>query len=246
MVRILEPIYKARFIYDSYATRKYKGTHRAIHRAQQFLRTNPWYLKMDIRKYFDSVVHDTLLRLIARTIKDPFMLRLCRRITNRGSDGRIGLPLGNLTSQFFANVYLNPFDHYMKESLQVRAYVRYMDDFVLFAQDKEQLLSWRANVLEYLESHLGLTVKPEAIRVNHRLHGLPYLGTRIFPSLIRWQQSSFRRSYKKFLHRSVEYERGLITDEQYQSSMMSLISWLTLWGDHLLKVREQWHRGVVP
>lgn len=245
LVNVLEPIYEARFIFHSYATRKNKGTHRAIEKAQKYLRNNHWYLKMDIRKYFDSIIHGKLIEGIARTIKDPFLLRLCSCVTNRGGDGQKGLPIGNLTSQFFANVYLNPFDHFIKEELKIRAYIRYMDDMVFFSQDKEQLLAWQAEIINYLKDRLSLSVKQEVILLNHRLHGLPFLGVRIFPSLIRWQQKNFKRSYKKFLQRQWEYEHKFITYEQYQSSMMSLISWLTMWGDHLLIKKSSGHRGVV-
>lgn len=128
LVNILEPIYEKRFIYDSYATRKGKGTHRAIRRAQEFLKSNHWYLKMDIRKYFDSINHQVLLAILRRTIKDAFILRLSEKIVAKGGNGVTGvtgvtgLPIGNLTSQFFANVYLDIFDHYIKEDLRVKCY----------------------------------------------------------------------------------------------------------------------------
>lgn len=106
LVNIFEPIYEKRFIYDSYATRKNKGTHKAISRAQTFLLKNHWFLKMDIRKYFNSINHEILNKILAGKIKDMFILDLCEKIIRKGGDGKTGLPIGNLTSQFFANVYL--------------------------------------------------------------------------------------------------------------------------------------------
>src|SRR6056297_999097 len=102
IVNILEPIYERRFIYDSYATRKDKGTHKAVRRAQTFLRSNKFYLKMDIQHYFDSVVQDILINIIAKKIKDKRLMRLIETIIRNGGDGMTGLPIGNLTSQFFA------------------------------------------------------------------------------------------------------------------------------------------------
>ena len=126
IVNILEPIYERRFIYDSYATRKDKGTHKAVRRAQTFLRTNQFYLKMDIHHYFDSIVQDTLINIIATKIKDKRLMRLIIRIIRNGGDGVKGLPIGNLTSQFFANCYLDVFDHWIKDEIGEKYYIRYM------------------------------------------------------------------------------------------------------------------------
>jgi RNA-directed DNA polymerase len=115
LINILEPLYEKRFISASYATRKNKGTHKAIAKAQQLQRNNHWYLKMDVRKYFGSINHKILLRIIKRKIKDPFVIFLCKTIIAKGGDGITGLPIGNLTSQFFANVYLDIFDHFIKD-----------------------------------------------------------------------------------------------------------------------------------
>ncbi len=172
LVNVLEPIYENRFIYDSYATRKGKGTHKAILRAQRFMRKNRWYLKMDIRKYFDSIYHAILNAILARKIKDPFILDLCRKIIAKGGDGRRGLPIGNLTSQFFANVYLDLFDHFIKDKLRITGYVRYMDDFCVFDSDRNSLMELRDKITFLLQERLRLEVKENAVLINSRLHGL--------------------------------------------------------------------------
>ncbi len=141
VVGLLEPIYEACFIYDSYATRKGKGTQAAVRRAQYFLRHKPWFFKADIKQYFAHIDHQILMTLIQRKVKDGAFLNLVERLISNGGIHGKGLPIGNLTSQFFANVYLNHLDYYVKQTLKSTAYVRYMDDFVLFYQDKLQFIS---------------------------------------------------------------------------------------------------------
>ena len=198
LVNVIEPIYEKRFIFDSYATRKEKGTHKAIARAQYFLRKNGRYLKMDVRKYFDSIDHSVLNVILQRKIKDPYILDLCGKIIAKGGSGIKGLPIGNLTSQFFANVYLDVFDHYIKDDLKVKGYVRYMDDFCIFDPNKETLKEQRDKIKIYLSEKLRLEVKESATLINGKLHGLPFLGVRIFPGIIRLITENFNRSYKKF------------------------------------------------
>lgn len=237
LVNVLEPIYENRFIYDSYATRKGKGTHKAILRAQRFMRKNRWYLKMDIRKYFDSIYHAILNAILARKIKDPFILDLCRKIIAKGGDGAKGLPIGNLTSQFFANVYLDLFDHFIKDKLRITGYVRYMDDFCVFDSDRNSLMELRDKITFLLQERLRLEVKENAVLINSRLHGLPFLGVRIFPNLVRIKRENFNRSYAKLKTREWQYKNGLITYEAYSSSMQSLTAHLTYYGNNLLKSR---------
>ena len=153
---ILEPIFERSFIFDSYACRKGKGTHAAVDRCQQFARRYRYVLKADVRKYFPSIDHTILKTLITRKIKDPHVLWLVATIIDHSNpqdpvlmwfpgddlftptERRRGLPLGNQTSQFFANVYLDPLDHFVTDHLGL-SYVRYVDDFLVFADDKRRL-----------------------------------------------------------------------------------------------------------
>ncbi len=223
LINILEPIYEKRFIYHSYATRKSKGTHKAIKQAQVYLRKNRWYLKMDIARYFDNIDHGVLYELLSRKIKDEFILSLCRKIMAKGGDGKHGLPIGNLTSQFWANVYLDCFDHFVKDHTKIKPYLRYMDDFCLFSNDKNDLKAIRPVIEDFLLSKLGLRTKPQTTLINSSLHGLPFLGVRIFPSLIRVRSENIKRSLKRVQLREYEYGIGKINYERYTSSMMSLI-----------------------
>jgi retron-type reverse transcriptase len=239
LVQVIEPVFEKRFIYDSYATRKGKGVHKAVARAQYFLRKNPWYLKMDIKQYFASINHEALIRLINRVIKDPFIMKLCEAIIGRaaGPDEPkgTGLPIGNLTSQFFANVYLNVFDHYVQEVLRTSAYLRYMDDFCLFAGEKEALKRRKPTVEQFLRDVLKLETKPAATLINNRIHGLPFLGVRIYPNMIRHKRENFKRSIARLKQREWEYRNGMIDYRRYSASMQSLTAHLAMYGNNLLK-----------
>jgi retron-type reverse transcriptase len=146
---VLEPIFERSFIADSYACRKGKGTHAAVTRCQQFARRFRYVLKADIQKFFPSLDHDIAKELVARKIKDPDVPWLVGQIIDHSnpqeevvnyfpgdhlvtpSERRRGIPIGNQTSQFFANVYLDPLDHFVKDRLAIKGYVRYVDDFLV-------------------------------------------------------------------------------------------------------------------
>lgn len=235
LINILEPIYEKLFIYDSYATRKNKGVHKAIEKAQCCIKKNRWYLKMDIKKYFASINHNVLTKIIEKKIKDIFIIDLCKSIIAKGGNGATGLPIGNLTSQFFANVYLNSFDYYVKEKLKAKYYLRYMDDFCIFSDDKEKLKLYKNNIEEYLKTILCLEIKESATMLNKAIHGLPFLGVLIFPNIIHYRKENFRRSFKKLKKREWEYNCGLIDYKYYASSMQSILAHITKYGNALLK-----------
>lgn len=228
LINILEPIYERCFIYDSYATRKDKGTHKAVARAQHYLQRADWFWKTDINKYFDSIHHQTLMALISRKIKDAALLELTSRIVNNGGEGssllstsKCGLPIGNLTSQFFANVYLNGFDHYVTEKLKPHGYLRYMDDFVIFHKDKASLKSNRQDVENYLKEFLSLQLKASATFLNNSSNGLTFLGRRIFPGIIRMAWPNGKRLLRRMEHNIVNYELGFLAEERFLQSMNS-------------------------
>jgi len=157
LCNIIGPIFERGFIYDSYANRVGKGTHRAVGRCSEFARKNPYVLKLDIKKYFPSIDHEILKGLIRRRIKDPEVLWLCDLVIDSSNpqeqvlewfpgddlfapvERRKGLPIGNQTSQFFANLYLDPLDHFVKEVLGCRYYIRYVDDILVFGPEKGYL-----------------------------------------------------------------------------------------------------------
>jgi retron-type reverse transcriptase len=155
IINILEPIYEKTLIYDSYANRKNKGTHRAIKRFDYFKRKvsknnirKCYVLKIDIKRYFHKINHEILIKILRRKIKCEKTIWLIKQILDNYEEAnvRIGIPLGNLTSQFFANVYLNELDYFVKHKLRIRYYVRYVDDFVILHEEKEQLEIWKEQI----------------------------------------------------------------------------------------------------
>jgi RNA-directed DNA polymerase len=223
VVRILTPIYERVFIYDSYATRPNKGTHAAIKRAQKFIQRWPWYFKADIEKYFDHVDHDILLDIIERKIKDRRLLRLLERIIRNTTTEGKGLPIGNLTSQFLANVYLDPLDHEIKDKLGVKGYLRYMDDFVLFGYSKRELLDLNRVIEQFLSDRLRLRLKINSTWLNRSSHGLSFLGMRIFPRFIRVKPENRKRSMQRMSDVINKWKDGRINEERMVQSMASIV-----------------------
>ena len=169
LCNIIEPIFEKIFIYDSYANRKNKGAHAALKRFDYFKRkvskngrliqnaehdrqVSGYALKADIRHYFDSVDHSILMQIVGKKISDKRVLWLIEKITNNhicSVPGK-GMPIGNLTSQFFANVYLNELDYFVKHDLKAKYYIRYVDDFVILHESKEELESYKMSIDEFL------------------------------------------------------------------------------------------------
>lgn len=233
LINILEPIYEPMFIDQSYATRKNKGQHKAVFQAQKYLKNNYWFLKCDIRKYFYSIDHEILLNIIGKHIKDIRLMDVIAKIFANAGDNK-GLPIGNLTSQFFANVYLNGFDHYVKRELKAKNYLRYMDDFVLFSNDKNELKTNLNKIRDYLHTMLKLELKEEVVLINNSLHGLSYLGTRIYPKTIRIRQQNKKRIFKRLQYRYHLYKRGKITQNEYMQTANSVFAHINNYNGYQL------------
>ena len=224
---VLDPIFERRFIQDTYACRKEKGSHRAIRRAQGFLRRYRFFLKGDVSKFFGTVDHSILMELLRRVLKDERLLRLLETIVRLpvpGSEPGKGLPIGNLTSQYFANFYLGRLDYLVKDNLRWKGYVRYMDDFVVFGDDKPGLHGLRAAIQRFLHDELALRLKEEGTFIAPSWQGLPFLGFRIFPGLIRIKREGWKRYTRKIHARGSLYTEGGISEEQLVASAHSLVS----------------------
>lgn len=225
--RVIDPILEARLIHDTYACRVGKGAHSALRRCQRFTRRYRYSLKCDVRKYFESIDHGVLKILLRRVIKDPEMLWLIDRIIDHavpGSEPGKGLPIGNLTSQHFANMYLGELDHFLKDRLRVRGYLRYMDDFVLFADDKELLKARLDDIQEFLANSLKLELKEKATRLAPVTEGVPFLGFWVYPRLIRIQRSNLVRFRRKLRKRECEFRDGRISEKQLAASVSSMLA----------------------
>ncbi|MBI5630565.1 MAG: SUMF1/EgtB/PvdO family nonheme iron enzyme [Elusimicrobia bacterium] len=193
---VLEPLFERVAIFDSYACRLGKGSHAAARRAQAFGRRFGRFLKLDIRKFFETADHEVLKIGLRRLVKDAKLLELTSRIIDHGAPGSApgkGLPIGNLTSQHFANFYLASLDHFIKEKLRVPGYLRYMDDFLLFADSKRFLSEGRQSIQEFVGNDLKLSIKSEATVHAPVSEGIPFLGLRIWPRLVRLDGSNKRR-----------------------------------------------------
>jgi len=225
---VTEPLLERTFIGDSFACRQGKGTHAAIDRAQHFARRYPYVLQCDIRQFFPSVDHAILYDILARKFDDGRLMALIGYIL-QGSEGILddeydpvyfpgddllatlrprGLPIGNLTSQFWANVYLNELDQWLKRTQRVKAYLRYVDDFLLFAHDKAQLWDWKAAIRERL-AMLRLTLHERESTVYPVRTGIPFLGFRIYPTHRRLK----RVNGVAFQRRLARYRRAVARGE---------------------------------
>lgn len=284
LCNIIEPIFDKKFIYDSYACRKEKGTHKAIKRLQKFLRklssetakprekaiiprslesslsqdkpmsrqgriqgrinqdNNKIYaLQIDISKYFPSVNHQILFQIIQKKIADPKILNLIEKLLSTSStssehdhlfppDSHFrtklprGIPLGNLTSQLFANIYLNEVDQFIKHQLKVKYYVRYMDDSVILSKDKKYLYQTKEKIVEFLYDQLYLTAHPKKIKIFPTEKGIDFLGYVIFKDHILLRSSNVKKFRKKYRKLLTKVREGKMSKEKAWQSIQSWIA----------------------
>ena len=199
LVAAIEPLWEPHFLDQSYACRKGRGVHAAVARARQLARRHHYYLRLDVDRYFDHVDHGVLLGLLGERIADEGIAWLSASIVAHAAVPAVpagtarGIPIGNLTSQFWANVYLDPLDHALAAHVGAGRVLRYMDDVLVFADDKAAL--WEAALIaaEVCEGRLGLTLKRRATVVAPVTEGIPWLGFRVFPGLVRVDRYGRRR-----------------------------------------------------
>lgn len=224
---VLEPFFERRLIFDTYACRPGKGSHAAVARAQHFARRYPYFLKCDVRKYFESVDHGVLNALLARLFKDPPLHDLLGRIIAHAPPdappGK-GLPIGNLTSQHFANLYLGELDHHLKDRLGVGGYLRYMDDLLLFADDKPALHRNLAALRAFLRETLRLELKETATRLAPATEGIPFLGFRVYPGVLRLNPRTLRRFRRRWRGRERAYRAGRLGGDDLARTVASLFA----------------------
>lgn len=237
----IDPILERRLILDTYACRVGKGAHLAIKRAQFFANNQAYFLKCDISKYFQNIDHEILKSLLRRILKDEKLLNLIDIIIDHvvpGNSSGKGIPIGNLTSQHFANFYLGELDHFLKEEVRLAGYVRYMDDFICFADDKRELLTVLENIRIFLAKKLKLILKEKVTKVAPVHDGIPFLGFRVFPNLIRIQRPNLIRLRRKIKKREREFEKGLITETVLSDSVRSMIAHIQHSNSHHVRRKE--------
>ncbi len=210
-------------VFDSYASRPGKGVHAALNRTVKYNRPDNWFLKLDIRKFFASIDHQTLKSQLKRMFKENRLLTIFNVIIDsyKVQPGR-GVPIGNLSSQYFANHYLSCLDHFIKEKLRCFAYVRYMDDMVLWHPEKKWLLNAYRTINNYVVNHLQVQLKPELL--NRTKRGLPFCGYIVYPYYIRLSQHSKRRYIKKLKYLEEQYQSGAWDGATCQRHALPLIA----------------------
>lgn len=223
LMNVCHPFFEKVQIFDSYASRLGKGTYAALARAEHFNRRYQWFLKLDYRKYFDSLAHAVIKEQLHDLFKDRRLLGIFEGIIDSYHvQPSRGVPIGNLTSQYFANHYLAGLDHFVKERLSLPAYVRYMDDCVLWHENKEKLLRAGARLNEHAAGALLLTLKPFCL--NQNTHGLPFLGYLLYPGRTRLAQRSRARFIKKLRLYEDNLLTGTWTQAEYQAHVLPLIA----------------------
>jgi hypothetical protein len=243
LCNVIEPLFERRFISDSYANRVGKGTHRTLDHCQQFARHHRYVLQCDIKQFFPSIDHALLREALARVITDPDVMWLVDQILGSGvgvlseeyemvwfpGDDLLavhrprGLPIGNLTSQFWANVYLSSFDHFVKRELRCKAYLRYVDDFLLFADDKETLWRWRTAIIERL-ARLRLVLHEARCHPRPVIEGIPFLGFIVFPTHRRLRRCKGIRYRRQLKHLLASYQAGDMELDQVHASVQGWVN----------------------
>lgn len=227
LMRVIEPIWESLFIHDSYACRKGKGMHKGSTRTMEFVRRNEYCLKCDISKFYPSVRHDVLQSVVRRKIKCPETLRLIDDIIN-SFPGETNIPIGNYTSQWFGNLYLNELDTFVKHELRCRDYLRYCDDFCLFSDDKGYLNECAARIREFLCVHLALRMsKCDLFPV---ARGVDFLGYRHFKDFVLLRKSTTRRIKQRLKALPWKIRSKILTKERGLSSIASTLGWIQ-WGN---------------
>lgn len=230
-------------IHDSYSSRDGKGTHAAVERLDRFLRQasangtrRVFALKCDVRKYFDSVRHDLLLEMIRRHVADHRLFVLIETVVRSHSAddaGTRGLPLGNVTSQLFANLYLNGFDHWVKERLGMRSYVRFCDDFVILHEDRQVLEDTIESIRAYLSASLDLQLHPQKVSIRTYVQGADFVGWVLRPSARTIREKTGRRLLNRLRDDVESYRRDEFVGDGFGQAVQSCLGLLKFGDEHL-------------
>ncbi|KKR29169.1 MAG: Retron-type reverse transcriptase [Candidatus Woesebacteria bacterium GW2011_GWA1_39_8] len=224
LFRVLYPIFDRNFIFDSYSCRKEKGVHKGVLKLEKFLRmdTNNYRgktfaLKCDVRKFFDSISHEILFGFIKEKVKDNDVLEIIKLILDSFETkfGK-GLPLGNVTSQLFANIYLNKLDQFMKHNLKIEHYLRYCDDFIILSKDKNFLIKLIPKINAFLQNELSLGLHPKKVEIRKNTWGVDFLGYIILPHYKVIRTKTKIRIMRKIVEAKKQSDKNLINNDYFQ------------------------------
>ena len=222
IVNVLEPVWDSMFIADSYSCRKNKGQHAGSTRCMEMVRKYNYCLKCDVSKFYPSINHAILKQMIRRKIKDKRVLALLDEIID-SADGETNVPIGNLLSQWFGNIYLNRLDMLVKHELHHKAYIRYCDDFVLFSNDKHELWSHLEKIKTVMNE---LQLKLSKADVFPVKQGVDFLGYRHFKHCVLVRKSTAKRIKRRLSHIPRLLEENKISIVRARSQVASALGWL--------------------
>lgn len=238
--KILNRVYEPTFIARSFSCRIDKGSHKGVLAVDGMIKkvsknnTRPCYvLKCDIKKFFDTIDHTILLNILKRKIKDTETMWLLEKIVSGfvGGYGDLfspkGVPIGNLTSQLFANVYMNEFDQFMKHELKVEHYARYTDDFIVVSGDRKYLEGLIESIGVFLRDKLKLSLHPEKVEILKYEQGVDFLGYVMFAHHKQIRKRTWKRIVRKLKEKIVEHKNGLLTKESLDQTVQSYLGALS-------------------
>lgn len=247
----LEQIYEKSFIYDSYACRKDKGTHKACLRLKKFVNSckEGYFIKCDISKYFYSIDHYKLKEIIGKKINDKDTLWLIYKIIDSHKEENMsshidnnlynkqekGIPIGNLMSQLFANIYLNELDYFAKQELRIKNYIRYVDDFIIIGKDYNELKQKLSSIKEFLYNRLLLKLENKKIQINRISFGVDFVGYVCFDKFIRVRTKNYRRFIFKIKEKENDYYSGNISFDKIKASFISYLGHLSHTNSEYIK-----------
>lgn len=234
IMNVIIPIWESLFIEESYACRENKGMHKGSLKTMEYIRRNKYCLKCDISKFYPSINHEILKKIVRRKIKDENVLWLLDDIID-SFEGETNTPIGNFTSQWFGNLYLNELDQFVRHELKIRDYLRYCDDFCFFHNDKNVLNEVAAKIRQFCADKLKLRLsKCDLFPVSR---GVDFLGYRHFPGYILLRKSTAKRTRRRLKKAVIALKNHKITAEQFRSTVASYLGWMRWARTYNLRVK---------
>jgi retron-type reverse transcriptase len=225
--RILYPFFDKTFTHDSYSCRNNKGTHKAIEKFRKYFykvsKNNTktcWVLKCDIKKFFANIDHKILIKILREYIPDEEIIDLLKSVVESFS---VGLPLGNLTSQLFVNIYMNKFDQFMKRKLKAKYYIRYADDFVILSENKKELENLITLIKTFIKKELKLELHPSKVSIETFSSGVDFLGMVNFSKHKILRTKTKKRMLKKISKKSEDLKNKKISKKLFNQSLQSYL-----------------------
>jgi retron-type reverse transcriptase len=240
---IIEPIFEKSFIFDSYACRKNKGIHKGLYRLKKIIQSkNPpkYFLKGDVKKYFLSIDQEILKKIISKKITDKKLLDVIFKIIDSDHSEfgeKKGIPIGNLTSQLFSNIYLNELDQYVKNKLKIKYYFRYVDDFIIFADNKKDLHIYKEKIRCFLDKKLKLDLPIDKAKIRLTKTGVDFVGYQIYPDFVRVRSINIKRFKKRTQILVSRYKKRKINYKSLESSINSFFGYLKHGNCYRLKTK---------